>query len=174
MAKCKSNCQCGRHQLGGNNKGIPHSNSTRMKISSSLKGRKPPIPKMKSCGRAHPFCMVCRPDMKFWGNPTDRNGRKITLEKYNPEKPPKISIIRRLLIEQLGKEKCSSCGWDERRPNGVCPLEIDHIDGNHQNWQFSNLQLLCPNCHSLTPKWKNYGGKTTHPNSLANLRPWGA
>ena len=29
--------------------------------------------------------------------------------------------------------------------------EIHHIDGNHYNNEESNLQLLCPNCHSLTP-----------------------
>lgn len=30
-------------------------------------------------------------------------------------------------------------------------LQIHHIDGNHYNNEESNLQLLCPNCHSLTP-----------------------
>ena len=30
-----------------------------------------------------------------------------------------------------------------------CQLDIDHIDGNHLNEDFSNLQLLCANCHRL-------------------------
>ena len=36
------------------------------------------------------------------------------------------------------------------------PLEIHHIDGNHKNNKLENLQILCPNCHSLTT---NYRGK---------------
>lgn len=35
------------------------------------------------------------------------------------------------------------------------PLVIDHIDGNHTNNTYSNLRLLCPNCHSLTPNYKS-------------------
>lgn len=31
------------------------------------------------------------------------------------------------------------------------PLEVHHIDGNCTNNKEENLQLLCPNCHSLTP-----------------------
>jgi 5-methylcytosine-specific restriction endonuclease McrA len=30
------------------------------------------------------------------------------------------------------------------------PLHIDHIDGDSENHNESNLTLLCPNCHSLT------------------------
>ena len=33
-------------------------------------------------------------------------------------------------------------------------LHLHHIDGNHLNNELSNLQLLCPNCHSFTD---NYG-----------------
>lgn len=31
------------------------------------------------------------------------------------------------------------------------PLELHHIDGDRFNNQLENLQILCPNCHSLTP-----------------------
>jgi 5-methylcytosine-specific restriction endonuclease McrA len=52
--------------------------------------------------------------------------------------------------------KCARCGWCECNPvTGRSPLEIDHIDGNSQNNSESNLVLLCPNCHSLTPTYKN-------------------
>lgn len=30
------------------------------------------------------------------------------------------------------------------------PLEVHHIDGDCTNSFEENLQLLCPNCHSLT------------------------
>jgi 5-methylcytosine-specific restriction endonuclease McrA len=29
------------------------------------------------------------------------------------------------------------------------PLELHHKDGDHFNNEFDNLQILCPNCHSI-------------------------
>lgn len=28
-------------------------------------------------------------------------------------------------------------------------LDVDHIDGNHQNSEQTNLQTICANCHRL-------------------------
>ena len=59
--------------------------------------------------------------------------------------------IKRYLMEK-NNCKCEKCGWGETNPyTGNIPLEVDHIDGNYQNNSEDNLQLLCPNCHSLTP-----------------------
>lgn len=64
-------------------------------------------------------------------------------------------FIRRHLIEKLGS-KCMICGWHEvNKFTKLIPLEIDHIDGNYENNEISNLRLLCPNCHSLTATYKN-------------------
>lgn len=30
-----------------------------------------------------------------------------------------------------------------------CQLDVDHIDGNHDNNDISNLKTLCANCHRL-------------------------
>jgi len=63
--------------------------------------------------------------------------------------------LKRYLTEKFGK-KCSICLWEKKHPvTGVVPLEIDHIDGNAENNHEVNLQLLCPNCHALTPFYKN-------------------
>ena len=63
--------------------------------------------------------------------------------------------IERYLKEKY-KDKCSICKWNKRNPvTGVVPLEIDHIDGNSENNVESNLRLICPNCHSLTPYFRN-------------------
>ena len=38
---------------------------------------------------------------------------------------------------------------------GNSPLEVHHIDGDYTNNDEDNLELLCPNCHSLTNTYKN-------------------
>ncbi len=63
--------------------------------------------------------------------------------------------LRKYLIKKFGN-KCSECGWNIKHPvTGIVPLEIEHIDGNSENNSEKNLKLLCPNCHALTPFYKN-------------------
>lgn len=62
--------------------------------------------------------------------------------------------IRKYLFLKYGG-RCCLCGWNKvnvstKKP----PLEIDHIDGCWRNNREDNFQLLCPNCHSLTPTYK--------------------
>jgi len=71
--------------------------------------------------------------------------------------------IRNYLLEQADN-KCSICGWGEvNYYSGNVPLDIDHIDGNHENNSPDNLRVLCPNCHSLTATYKrlNQNGTRT-------------
>lgn len=61
---------------------------------------------------------------------------------------------RNFLIQKNGA-KCMKCGWAEINPvTGKVPIEMNHIDGKHANTILSNLELLCPNCHFLTPNYK--------------------
>jgi hypothetical protein len=60
--------------------------------------------------------------------------------------------IKKHLIEDRG-HCCESCGLSEWL-NKPITLELDHIDGDRTNNLYSNLQLLCPNCHSQTPTWR--------------------
>lgn len=74
------------------------------------------------------------------------------------------SYIKRYLFEKFNN-KCCKCGWGEINSyTGNIPLEIEHKDGNYTNNSEDNLELLCPNCHSLTSTYKgaNRGnGRTT-------------
>lgn len=63
--------------------------------------------------------------------------------------------IRGYLFKK-NNNKCQICGWGEINPHtGNVPLEVHHIDGDYTNNSEENLQLLCPNCHSLTETYKN-------------------
>ena len=58
--------------------------------------------------------------------------------------------IRKYLFEK-NNCKCQKCGWgEENEYSHQIPLQIHHIDGDYTNNKEENLQLLCPNCHSLT------------------------
>ena len=62
--------------------------------------------------------------------------------------------LRRYLKEKYNNQ-CSRCGWSEINPyTGEVPLEVEHIDGNYLNNSEENLDLICPNCHSLTATYK--------------------
>ena len=66
--------------------------------------------------------------------------------------------VRKYLINKADN-KCSVCGWSEvNEHTGKIPLEVHHKDGNPYNNTEENLQVLCPNCHSLTATYrKNIG-----------------
>lgn len=72
------------------------------------------------------------------------------------------SRIKKYLFEKFDN-KCSCCGWQEVNLfTKKIPLEIHHKDGNYMNNREENLELLCPNCHSLTNTYKN-----SNPNGRA-------
>lgn len=64
--------------------------------------------------------------------------------------------LRRYLIEKAD-HSCERCGWSVKNEfTGKIPLQIHHKDGNFRNYSEDNLEILCPNCHSLT---ENYGSR---------------
>lgn len=67
--------------------------------------------------------------------------------------------VRNYLLQKYNY-KCQLCGWGEINPfTNKVPLQIHHIDGNSENNIEENLQVLCPNCHSLT---ENFGSRNNN------------
>ena len=67
------------------------------------------------------------------------------------------SKLRNKLIEEGVKEdKCEICGLSEWLGEHI-PLELDHIDSNHENNNLVNLQIICPNCHAIETKKRKNG-----------------
>jgi len=77
--------------------------------------------------------------------------KNITQEKFENGEIFTRGTIRGILYKQ--DACCSICGVSEWQGSKI-PLEVDHIDGNAGNNLPSNVRLLCPNCHSITPTWK--------------------
>lgn len=62
--------------------------------------------------------------------------------------------VRGRLIKERGY-RCESCSIGTWMGEHIV-LEIHHIDGDTKNNCRGNLKLLCPNCHSQTPNYRNY------------------
>ena len=112
-------------------------------------------------------CKVCSNEIKtgattYCSNKcqhTDTQNKKVELWLSNEISGMKkgariINSVRQYLLEKANHQ-CELCGWGEINPvTGKSPLEINHIDGDSSNNRPENLQVICPNCHSLTPTWK--------------------
>jgi len=100
------------------------------------------------------LCVICR---------KERNtGRKYCVDCYKDVQKSRLGtwetvktnhVARRLLLEEFG-HRCFGCGL-EKWLDVLLPLEVHHEDGDAENYQKENVKLLCPNCHALTPTFRN-------------------
>ena len=64
----------------------------------------------------------------------------------------------RLIKEGLKEHKCENCKNTNWLSNKI-PLELHHINGNHNDNRLINLQILCPNCHVFTNTYRSKNRK---------------
>jgi HNH endonuclease/Bacterial regulatory proteins, luxR family len=67
-------------------------------------------------------------------------------------------LKERLRQAGLLPDACEECGMSEWRGESL-PLELHHINGDRDDNRLDNLQLICPNCHAITPNWGGRGAK---------------
>jgi len=89
---------------------------------------------------------------------TIKYSKENLIEKLNNGscKLPSRFILKRLVEYGFKEYKCEECGISEW--NGLpITLELHHKDGDRDNSEYDNLEILCPNCHSQsdTYRYKN-------------------
>ncbi|QKF94089.1 HNH endonuclease [Fadolivirus algeromassiliense] len=65
-------------------------------------------------------------------------------------------LKKRLIKERMLEDKCIDCGITNEWNGKPLTLQLDHINGDHNDNRFDNLAIRCPNCHTQT---ENYGNK---------------
>ena len=77
---------------------------------------------------------------------------------------PTKNLKRRLLAEGVKEHRCENCRAT-RWFGKPLAIELHHVNGDRQDNRLENLQLLCPNCHSLTDTYRgrNIGRMVTPP-----------
>lgn len=89
------------------------------------------------------------------GLPHLERRKERTAEEYlNSVVTPKSSVLLKLLEKERGYRKCEICQnefWNDKQ----IPLEIHHIDGDHNNKKIENILMVCPNCHAQTDNYKS-------------------
>ena len=127
------------------------------------KGAQPVRPTCLRCGHFVPqkfgpdycgYCVLSMRNTALWlaGELDGRNGSG------------GLACYARRYVREVHGPACWRCGWCVVHPiTGRVPTQIDHIDGDRSNCAIENLQLLCPNCHSLTETFGALNRKRNGP-----------
>lgn len=100
----------------------------------------------------------------------NRDNTALPLEKIliKDSEYNRTKLKTRLVKEGLKEYKCECCGISEWNGKPLA-LQLHHINGIHNDNRLSNLQLLCPNCHSQTENFGTRGRGTSIIRKAENL-----
>ncbi|MEX1179031.1 MAG: HNH endonuclease signature motif containing protein [Nitriliruptor sp.] len=88
-----------------------------------------------------------------WSRGQEVARRRVRLDQLNDGTNRAGGTIKAVLLRSGWSHRCQVCGRDDW-DGAPIPLEVDHIDGDRRNNDVSNLRLICPNCHALTPTYR--------------------
>jgi len=129
--------------------------------------------------KIHPYtynCIVCKTESKFR---VSKNNLYCSITCQNTDRYNKFieswlngeitgagvngasKYVKRYILETQ-HSKCAKCGISDWCGEKIV-LELEHKDGDSNNNEVSNLECLCPNCHSQTSSYKGANrGKGRH------------
>jgi len=99
-------------------------------------------------------------DVSHFSGQAWSKGRKLTpkqpIERYIQNALPiqSYKLKNRLLRDGMLTQRCMRCSNTHWLDQPI-RLELDHIDVNNKDNRLAKLRLLCPNCHALTPTYRN-------------------
>ena len=117
-----------------------------------------PISTCSNCDKEFKYSVQGKKKGKYCSIECTKQGQAKELrEKFNRGQIKNRLSLKKHLSEDKGY-KCFSCGISEWNSKPIT-LELNHVDGNAGNNMPSNLEIVCPNCHSQTPthRAKNKG-----------------
>lgn len=85
--------------------------------------------------------------------------QKYTLEEIMVENSTYTNTTKfkeRLIRENIIPYECALCGLKDEWNGKKLVLQLDHVNGKHNDHRKENLRFLCPNCHSQT---QTFSGK---------------
>ena len=101
---------------------------------------------MSKKGTAEYECAHCHKKFLDAPSPKRKYCSKTCVNKSTKETfKPKFTTVRKMMLRRDMITKCERCGFD------AIPeiLGVHHKDRDRKNNELSNLEVLCPNCHSI-------------------------
>jgi hypothetical protein len=87
------------------------------------------------------------------GKAWNRGRRGLSRRGQGAPKPGRADATMKKYLIYTHGHRCMQCKNTEWMGRPI-PLELEHKDGNHFNKDIDNVELLCCNCHALTPTWR--------------------